>query len=170
MAVKGKWAQGIPPRNFAWIMKDRFAVSERPGCYGSNHRRVRRQEEIIWVREQGFTCVISIIPAPHNLHNYDELGVTWRHRPLAVHDDNVEWLAAFYPELKGLLADGQKLLLHGEELGDRVCGIVTGYLVWSGLVPDGPQAITLIERMVERQLGPIGRQLVADATALKARA
>ncbi len=48
-------------------------------------------------------------------------------------------------------------------------GIVTGYLVWSGLVPDGPQAITLIERMVERQLGPIGRQLVADATALKAR-
>ncbi len=169
MAVKGKWAQGIPPRNFAWIMKDRFAVSERPGGYGSNHRRVRRQEEIIWVREQGFTCVISIIPAPHNLHNYDELGVTWRHRPLGVHDDNVEWLAAFYPELRQLLADGQKILLHGEELGDRVCGIVTGYLVWSGLVPDGPQAITLIERMVERQLGPIGRQLVADATALKAR-
>ena len=169
MAVKGKWAQGIPPRNFAWIMKDRFAVSERPGGYGSNHRRVRRQEEIIWVREQGFTCVISIIPAPHNLHNYDELGVTWRHRPLGVHDDNGEWLAAFYPELRQLLADGQKILLHGEELGDRVCGIVTGYLVWSGLVPDGPQAITLIERMVERQLGPIGRHLVADATALKAR-
>ena len=169
MAVKGKWAQGIPPRNFAWIMKDRFAVSERPGGYGSNHRRVRRQEEIIWVREQGFTCVISIIPAPHNLHNYDELGVTWRHRPLGAHDDNVEWLATFYPELRALLAEGQKLLLHGEELGDRVCGIVTGYLVWSGLVPDGPQAITLIERMVERQLGPTGRELVADAAALKAR-
>ena len=74
-----------------------------------------------------------------------------------------------YPEIKELLNGGAKLLLHGEELGDRVCGIVTGYLVWSGLVPDGPQAITLIERMVERQLGPIGRQLVADATALKAR-
>jgi hypothetical protein len=43
MAAKGKWAQGIPPRNFAWIMKDRLAVSERPGGYGANHRRVRRQ-------------------------------------------------------------------------------------------------------------------------------
>ena len=74
------------------------------------------------------------------------------------------------PELRDLLADGQKLLLHGEELGDRVCGIVTGYLVWSGSSRPGPQAITLIERMVERQLGPVGRQIVADASTLKARA
>ena len=55
--MKGKWAQGIQPRNFAWIMKDQLAVCERPGGYGANHRRVRRQEEIIWIREQGFTCV-----------------------------------------------------------------------------------------------------------------
>ena len=54
MAVKGKWAQGIEPRNFRWVMKDVFGVCERPGGYGANHRRVRRQEEIIWVREQGF--------------------------------------------------------------------------------------------------------------------
>jgi hypothetical protein len=40
--VKGKWAQGIQPRNFAWILKDRLAVCERPGGYGANHRRVRR--------------------------------------------------------------------------------------------------------------------------------
>ena len=79
--MKGKWAQGIQPRNFAWVMKDRLAVCERPGGYGANHRRVRRQEEIIWIREQGFTCVVSLIPSPHNLHNYAELGVTWRHRP-----------------------------------------------------------------------------------------
>ena len=31
--VKGKWAQGIEPRNFAWIIKDQLAVSERPGGY-----------------------------------------------------------------------------------------------------------------------------------------
>ncbi len=30
-------------------------MCERPGGYGANHRRVRRQEEIIWIREQGFT-------------------------------------------------------------------------------------------------------------------
>ena len=83
VASKGKWAQGIRPRNFHWVIKDQLAVCERPGGYGANHRQVRRQEEIIWVREQGFTCVISVISAPHNLHNYDELGVTWRHRPFA---------------------------------------------------------------------------------------
>ena len=54
MAVKGKWAQGIEPRNFRWVIKGSLAVCERPGGYGPNHRRVRRQEEIIWVREQGF--------------------------------------------------------------------------------------------------------------------
>ena len=79
--VKGKWAQGIVPRNFKWVIKDQFAVCERPGGYGDNHRRVRREEEIIWVKQQGFTCVISLIPSPHNLHNYDEHDVVYRHRP-----------------------------------------------------------------------------------------
>ena len=73
--VAGRWALGITPRNFTWILKDKLAICERPGGYGENHRRVRRQEEIIWIRENGFGCVVSIIPAPHNLHNYDELGV-----------------------------------------------------------------------------------------------
>ena len=166
MAAKGKWAQGIPPRNFAWIMKDRLAVSERPGGYGANHRRVRRQEEIIWIREQGFSCVLSVIPAPHNLHNYDDLGVTWRHRGFDSDEDPAHFLAAFYPELRSMLEAGQKLLLHADVLGDPVCGLVTGYLVWSGLVPRGPEAVTLIERMVKRQLGPYGRELVAVAAGL----
>jgi len=41
--VKGKWAAGIPPRNFTWIVKDQMAVSERPGGFAPHHRRVRRQ-------------------------------------------------------------------------------------------------------------------------------
>ena len=64
VAIKGKWAQGIKPRNFHWIIKDQLAVCERPGGYGANHRRVRRQEEIIWIREQDFGCVISLIASP----------------------------------------------------------------------------------------------------------
>ena len=31
---------------------------------------------------RGSPCVISLIPSPHNLHNYDELGVAWLHRPV----------------------------------------------------------------------------------------
>ncbi|MBV9253417.1 MAG: hypothetical protein JO054_04215, partial [Actinobacteria bacterium] len=110
--MRGKWAAGIPPRNFAWVIKDRLAISERPGGYARNHRRVRRQEEIIWIREQGFTCVISLIPSPHNLHNYDELGVTWRHRPYGPQEDPQRFVAEFYPELRSMLAEGQKVLIH----------------------------------------------------------
>lgn len=169
MATKGKWQQGIVPRNFYWIIKDRLAVCERPGGYGANHRRVRRQEEIIWVREQGFTAVISLIPAPHNLHNYDELGVVWQHWPFTGTDDTAGFLATAYPKLADLLAGGGKLLLHGDELGDRVCGLLAGYLLWANLVDTGPNTITVIERLTQRQLGPQGREIVALAEALKAR-
>jgi hypothetical protein len=163
--MKGKWAQGIQPRNFAWVIQDRLAVCERPGGYAANHRRVRRQEEIIWIREQGFTCVVSLIPSPHNLHNYDELGVKWRHRPFGVHEDPARFLADFLPELRALLNAGEKILVHQEELGDKVCGIVAAYLLWSGMVDTGPRTISITERLVHRQLGPPGRELVTMAAS-----
>jgi hypothetical protein len=166
--MKGKWAQGIQPRNFAWIVKERLAVCERPGGYGANHRRVRRQEEIIWIREQGFTCVVSLIPSPHNLHNYDELGVRWRHRPFGPHDDAHAFLAAMFPELRELLLAGEKVLLHQDELGDRVSGLVAGYLLWTKAIDSGPQAVSIVEQIVHRQLGPVGRELVAIAATLPA--
>jgi hypothetical protein len=166
VATKGKWAQGIRPRNFHWVIKDQLAVCERPGGYGANHRKVRRQEEIIWVREQGFTTVISLIPAPHNLHNYDELGVAWQHRPFAAGDEVVPFLKALYPELDKLLAAKGKILIHQDELGDRVCGVLAGYLVWDGLLDTGPRAISAIEHITQRQLGPVGRELVAVALSL----
>ncbi|MFN8038790.1 MAG: hypothetical protein U0Q07_06215 [Acidimicrobiales bacterium] len=163
MAVKGKWAQGIKPRNFTWIIKDQLAVCERPGGYGQNHRKVRRQEEIIWIREQEFACVFSLIPAPHNLHNYDELGVTWRHRPFGPHDDAEAFERSLFPEIKGLLREGNKVVVHQEELGDRVCGLMAGYLLWDGLVDSAPRVVTVIEHITSRQLGPLGRELVAIA-------
>jgi hypothetical protein len=164
--AKGKWAQGIVPRNFSWVIKDQLAVCERPGGYGANHRRVRRQEEIIWIRESGFTYVVSLIPAPHNLHNYDELDMPWLHRPFGKEDDEALFLSRFYPELRDLLAKGNKLLVHGEELGDFVSGLMAGYLLWAGLVPTGPKAISITERILERQLGPSARELVALAARL----
>jgi hypothetical protein len=166
--MKGKWAQGIQPRNFAWILKGKLAVCERPGGYGANHRRVRRQEEIIWIREQGFTCVVSIIPSPHNLHNYTELDVNWLHRPFGVHDDTRQFLAELYPELRDLIGAGGRILLHGDELGDRISGIIAGYLLWTAMVPTGPEATSLVERIVHRQIGPVGREIVAVALDLAA--
>ena len=163
--LRGRWALGITPRNFTWILKDKLAVCERPGGYGDNHRRVRRQEEIIWIRENGFGCVISIIPAPHNLHNYDELGVTARHRPFNG-EDLEPWLKAFYRELHELLKANVKVIVHGEEVGDRIVGIMGGYIRWSGLVKDGSQAIAITERIAGRQLDPWARELILDTHRL----
>jgi hypothetical protein len=159
--MRGKWAKGIAPRFFAWIIKDKLAVSERPGGYARNHRPVRRHEEILWLRGEGFTRVVSLLPSPHNLHAYDELGVTWAHIPFGPQDDPYTVLPDVYGQLRDWLAAGERIIVHQEEMGDRLMGVVSGYLRWSGLVPDGPQAITVVEQILHRQMGPLGRELVA---------
>ena len=164
--AKGKWAQGIQPRHFRWVIEGKLAVCERPGGFGPNHRRVRRQEEIIWIRENGFDFVVSLIPANHHLHSYDELGVAWKHWPLT---PSLDWRAAFakiYPELHRLLGSGSRLLVHGDDLNDRLAGLLAGYLVWSGMVPHPTQAIVIMERILGRQIGPEGRTMVAIAGEL----
>ena len=79
--VKGRWAQGLEPRAFCWIIKDRLAASERPGGFARNHRKVRRQEELIWLIGHGFTHILSLLDSPHNLHAYDEAGIPHAHVP-----------------------------------------------------------------------------------------
>jgi len=164
--VRGKWAAGIVPRNFAWVIKDQLAVCERPGGYGVNHRRVRRQEEIIWIREQGFTRIVSLLPSPHNLHAYDELSMPWRHLPFAAVDDTGTTLTTVFADLQAQLEAGDKVIVHMEEVGDRLQGTMGGYLLYSGLVPEGPRAIAMIEHLLHRQMGPAGRELVTAAARL----
>jgi hypothetical protein len=159
--MRGKWAAGISPRYFTWVIKDRLAISERPGGYARNHRRVRRQEEVIWLREQGFDRVVSLLASPHNLHAYDELGVKWAHYPFPPHSDATEVLPDIFNHLRSGLARGERVLVHMEELGDRLMGIMAGFLLWNGMLPSGPQAIAIVEQMVHRQMGPPGRELVA---------
>src|SRR5215472_9599842 len=118
--MKGKWAAGISPRNFTRIVKDQLPVSERPGGYAPHHRRVRRQEEIIWLQAQHFDRIISLLPSTHNLHAYEERGLPSAHFPLPLHVEPVDTLAALYPALLGWLRHGERVLLHQEELGERV--------------------------------------------------
>lgn len=164
--MRGKWAAGLAPRNFTWIIKDRLAVSERPGGYARNHRRVRRQEEIIWLREQGFDRVVSLLGSPHNLHAYDEMGVTWSHIPFTALEDPRAVLPELYGSLQGWLAAGERILVHQEDLGDRLMGVMAGYLLVTKMIGTGPQAIAVVERIVQRQMGPQGRELVALAPSL----
>ncbi|MCB0995283.1 MAG: hypothetical protein KDB21_09350 [Acidimicrobiales bacterium] len=164
--MRGKWAEGIAPRHFRWIVKDRLAISERPGGYGPHHRRVRRQEEIIWIRQQGFTAVVSLLNAPHNLHNYAELGMPALHWPFSGTSSLSSRLSKRYNDLADLLAGNNKLLFHHDELGDNLIGFVAGYLVWSGMIDEAPRAIVVVEQLTERQLGPEGREIVSVAARL----
>lgn len=159
--MKGRWAAGIVPRNFSWIIRDHLAVSERPGGYAPNHRKVRRHEEILWLRGQGFDRVVSLLPSTHNLHAYDEVGITWSHFPFPGSTDPLELQSDLYPALARWLRGGERVLIHQEELGDRLMGVVAGYLRWSGLLPEGARAIAVVEQIVRRQMETAGRSYVA---------
>ncbi|MDA3030704.1 MAG: hypothetical protein O3B90_00035 [Actinomycetota bacterium] len=164
--LRGKWALGITPRNFTWILKEKLAVCERPGGVGDSHRRVRRQEEIIWLRENGFGCVISIISAPSNLHNYEELQLPYSHR--AFNQENLDaYLKALYTELHELLNRNMRVLVHAEEVSDRIFGVMGGYIRWSGLVEEATQAIQVTERLAGRQLDPFAREVIMNAHKLR---
>ena len=158
--MRGKWARGIVPRAVIGIIKARIAVSERPGGCGDGHRRVRRQEEIIWIRENGFDSVLSLLASDHNLHNYDELGMAWSHLPFGGAADGVRRLEEVFRRLDELTADGRRVLVHREELNDVVCGLMGAYLLRSGLAPTGPRAMSIAEQLTGRPLGSPGREIV----------
>lgn len=159
--MKGKWAQGLQPRAFIWVVTERLAASERPGGYARNHRKVRRDEELIWLRQQGFTHVLSLLDSPHNLAAYEEAGIPYAHVPLGRPGHEDENLSEIYEVLKGWFADpDEKVLMHHEEFGDRLAGVIGGFLLSAGFIEGEPTAVALAERLTGRQLGPAGRAIV----------
>jgi hypothetical protein len=160
--MKGRWAQGLEPRYFTWVITGRLAVSERPGGFARNHRKVRRQEELLWLAGHGFTHVLSLLDSPHNLHAYEEAGLAYEHVPLGRHDELPERLHDVYTTLaKWLDNPSERVLMHHEEFGDRLLGVVAGFLLYSRLVYEGPHAIVVLEKLTGRQLGSVGREIVA---------
>ena len=160
--MRGRWAQGLEPRGFTWVIKDRLAASERPGGFARNHRKVRRQEELIWLAGSGFTHVLSLLESPHNLHAYDQAAIAYEHLPLGRPDEWPTTLPVIYVTLKQWLDDpAERVLIHHEEFGERLLGVLAGYLLYTGVVDDGSHAIVLMEKLTGRQLGAPGREVVA---------
>ena len=113
--LRGRWAQGLEPRMFSWIIKDRLAASERPGGFARNHRKIRRQEELIWLAQNGFTRVISLLDSPHNLHAYGEAGIACEHVPIGRHDELGDRLPSIYESIaRRLDVPEERLLVHHE--------------------------------------------------------
>lgn len=161
-ALRGRWAQGLEPRFFTWIVRDHLAASERPGGFARNHRRIRRQEELIWLGQNGFTRVLSLLDSSHNLHAYEEAGIAYEHVPIGRRDELADRLPVIYEGIaRRLDSPEERILVHTEEFGDRLLGVLAGYLLYAGLVTEGPHAIIAIERLSSRELGAIGREIVA---------
>jgi hypothetical protein len=160
--LRGRWAQGLQPRFFTWVMKDRLGAGERPGGFARNHRKVRRQEELIWLKANNFTHIVSCLDGPHNLHAYEEAGLPYAHLPLGQRDEMPTRLKVVYETIGGFLDDSEeKIYLHREEFGDVVIGLIGGYLLYDGVVQGGPHAISIVEKLTERSLGAAGREIIA---------
>jgi hypothetical protein len=153
---------GLEPRDFTWVIQDRLAVSERIGGYGFQHRRVRREEEIIWLKNAGVTSVLSLLDGNQNIAAYEAAGFATLHQPLG--DLEADSVAAVFATLDiALRAPGAVLLVHRDIIDEAVAGILAGYLVHSGLVEDPIVAIHAVQEILKRPLGPEARTIVPGA-------
>ena len=153
---------GLEPREFTWVIAGRFAVAERVGGHGFQHRRVRREEEIVWLKGVGINTVLSLLAGNQNLASYAAAGLTAVHEPLP----ELEPAAAerVFGTVRALLRDrGVVLLLHRDTIDDAVAGILAGYLVHSGLLADPIKATALIQEILRRPLGPEARAIIPSA-------
>jgi hypothetical protein len=158
--MKSRWADGLRPRHFVWVLAGSLALSERPGGHSRNHRPVRRQEEILWLKEQGFTRVVSLLPSPHNLHAYEAAELACTHLPLPSTADLAAVLPGQLAALEALVAAEERMLVHHETMGDAVMGVAAAYLVWVRRLSTPAQASTVLERLAGRRMGPDGRAVL----------
>ena len=151
---------GLQPRDFAWVIGNRLATSARIGGQGFQHRRVRRQEEIAWLVDEGFTTVISLLPGTQNVNSYEAAGLEVCLAPVDLESEPAAIEHAFSTIHEALSKPGARVLVHRDFVDDTVAGILAGYVVYSGLVDDERLATMAIQSVIGRALGPGARALI----------
>ena len=67
--------------------------------------------------------------------------VAWLRTVADLLPDNVPaLLGALYPQMRIWAANGDKVLIHQDEISDRLQGVLGGYLLYTGMLQNGPQA------------------------------
>lgn len=157
-----KMMTGLKPRGFTWVITDRLAVSERIGGIGFQHRRVRREEEIAWLADEAhITSVVSLLPGNQNLTAYTDAGLTTFSVPVTGEITQADRLPIYEALDNALAGPRARALIHREVIEDRMAGLLGGYLVHSRLLDDPVLAVAVIQEILGRPLGPVGRSLVA---------
>ena len=143
------------------MIAGRLAVSERIGGYGFQHRRVRREEEIIWLKEQGINTVLTLLPGNQNQAAYEAASFVVWNVPIDGELEEDEDVVAIYEQMDAALGPrGSSVLIHRDIIDDTVVGLLAGYLVHSSLVEDPIVATSVIQEIVGRPIGPEGRRLI----------
>ena len=62
-----------------------------------------------------------------------------------------------------LSTSGARVLLHKETIDDALAGLLGGYLVHSGLLDNPVLAVAVIQEILGRPLGPVGRSMIPSA-------
>jgi len=151
---------GLEPREFCWVIADRLAVSERVGGYGFQHRRVRREEEIIWLKDHGVNAVLSLLGSNQNSTAYvgADLSFTYLEVPDNVDPEAVEPI--FEAISNALEPENAVVLVHRDTIDDMLAGLLAGYLMYSEMIDDPIVATDVIQRILGRAIGPEGRRLI----------
>lgn len=156
-------ATGLQPRDFTWVIRGRLAVSQRVGGYGDHHRRIRREEELTWLVQNGFTGIMALCESAEGLGHYEEVGLDVHHHPVPVGEEP-EFATAFFAALGGALRKkSSTVLVHRDFIDDTIVGLLGGYLVASGMLDSPVQAMAIIQEIAKRPLGPLGRSLIPAA-------
>lgn len=156
---------GLKPRDFVWVIAGRLAVSQRIGGHGFQHRRVRREEEILWLKsEAGINTVVSLLTGNQNVNAYEDVEFTVFHEPLSAEFEMQTDLPRVLTTIEKAVAQpGAVVLVHRDTVDDTIAGILGGYLIFSGLLEDPIKAAAVIQEILGRPLGPHGRSIMTSS-------
>ena len=151
---------GLEPRGFRWVIKDRLAVSERIGGYGFQHRKVRREEEMVWLMDHGVNTAVSLLGSNQNSMAYEVAGLRFFSVEVDDELEPDEALGVFGVLDEALEPPDAVALVHRDTIDDTLGGLLAGYLIHSGMLKDPIVATDVIQRILGRAIGPEGRRLI----------
>lgn len=144
------------------MIKDRLAVSERIGGYGFQHRKVRREEELIWLSDRGVNTIVSLYGPEQSVLPYEAAGFR---------QSSADVPADLEPEDAGVVLDllenalepeDAVVLVHRDTIDDTLAGLLAAYLLHVNMLDDPIVATDVIQRILGRAIGPEGRRLISQ--------
>lgn len=151
---------GLEPRGFRWVITDQLAVAERIGGYGFQHRKVRREEEIVWLKDHGVTTIVSLLGGNQNAMAYEMAGLRFHGMDVDPEIEPEEAVPVFELLGEAMEPDDAVVLVHRDTIDDLLGGLLAGYLIHSGRLDDPIVATDVVQRILGRAIGPEGRRLI----------